>query len=60
MMQTMLFSEFTDLPHVYKCCGAGHYNPCCTDVIVQGHYYAHYNKKHKSNVVLGVQLEKII
>ena len=38
MMQTMLFSEFTDLPHVHRCCGAGHYNPCCTDVIVQGHY----------------------
>ena len=35
MMQTMLFSE---LPHVHRCYSAGHYNPCCTVVIVQGHY----------------------
>ena len=35
MMQTMLFSE---LPHVHRCYSTGHYNPCCTDVIVQGHY----------------------
>ena len=38
MMQTMLFSKFSDLPHVHRCCGARHYHPCCTDVIVQGHY----------------------
>ena len=38
VMQTMLFSEFTDLPHVHRCCGAWHYKPCCTYVIVQGHY----------------------
>ena len=35
MMQTMMFSK---LPHVHRCYSAGHYNPCCTDVIVQGHY----------------------
>ena len=28
IMQIMLISEFTDLPHVHRCCGAGHYNPC--------------------------------
>ena len=39
MMQTVFFSELTDLTHVHRCCGAGHYNPCCTDVIVQGHYF---------------------
>ena len=35
MMQIMLFSE---LLHMHRCYSAGHYNPCCTDVIVQGHY----------------------
>ena len=35
MMLTMLFNE---LPHVHRCYSAGHYNLCCTDVIVQGHY----------------------
>ena len=38
IMQTMFVSEFTDLPLVHRCYCAGNYNPCCTDVIVQGHY----------------------
>ena len=39
IMQIMLFSEFIDLPHVHRCCGAGHYNPClhrCYGVMMKG------------------------
>ena len=40
MMQTMMFNK---LPHVHRCYSAGHYSPCCTDVIVQGHYLFIFN-----------------
>ena len=39
IVQTVFFSEFTDMPYVHRCYGAGHYNPSCTGVLVQGCYF---------------------
>ena len=32
-----LYYQFSDLPPVHRCYGAGHYDSCYTDVTVQNH-----------------------